>query len=201
MKKLITLVLVTAILSLSLISCDLSFFNLDALGRRDEAEETVVMYGVGTHIHDLDHTCVYFASSGHMVLPRLKSGEEKPEFEVGDLIRVTFTTDKNGIPIMESFPGQFGAEADEIVVKEAEVDLYYLDNEFCYGDAIPDGGEIAVGETYILFTTVNGERKDVAEGEIIAVEEGTYSMKLLPYGEVEDVIKYRFEYGLSLDKK
>ena len=201
MKKLITLFLVAVILSLSLISCDTSFFSFDAFGRRDEIEETVVMYGVGTHIHDLDHTCVYFASSGHMVLPRLKSGEDKPSFQVGDLIRVTFTTDKNGIPIMESFPGQFGAEADEILVKEAEVSLYYLDNQVYYGDAIPDGGEIELGETYILFATVDGERKNLSEGEITKVENGLYTMRLELYGEAEDVLKYRFEYGLSLEKK
>lgn len=201
MKRFLALTLIAVTLSLSLISCDLSIFDMSGLGERDSNKETVVMYGVATNVGDIDHTCVFFANSGHMTLPRLASGEAIPEYAVGDLIKVTFKATEYGIPIMESFPGQFGAAAEDITVKSADVRIYYLEDELFYSDLISDGVEIAVGEEYTLFSTVEGKRKDVATGVVTERLDGSYTMSLLPFGDLEDFLMYRFEYGLSLDKK
>ncbi len=200
MKKFLSLILLTALICFSITSCNLSGLNLD-FGDRDSKEQTVIMYGVVTHLEDLNNTCVFFASSGHMTMPRLKSGEAVPEYEVGDLVKVVFTTDQYGIPVMESFPGQFGIEADEVEIKKADVSLFYEENIYFYSDRIPDDSDLTVGDSIILFSTVEGQRKELAEGELTDAGEELFTVELDSYGDLESILKYRFEHGLFIEKK
>ena len=199
MKKLLSLIL-SLIFCLTLVSCSFDF-SLDALGLRDKKEEKVVMYGIGVHLEDFNNTCIYFADAGHISMPRLKSGEPSPEFTVGDLIRVTFTTDENGIAIMESFPGQIGLGADEITVKPGEVDFYILEEERFFSDIIPEGLSLEVGDTLLLSSTALGAKKEVAEGVVTEQDGERYTVKLTSFGSDKDFFTYLFEYGFSVEEK
>ena len=201
MKKIISLILLSILLCLSLVSCDLSFFNLEALGLRDKKEQTVVMYGAVVYINDLNNTCVFFANGGHITMPRLKSGEAVSEYEVGDLVRASFTTDEYGIAIMESFPGQIGVGADEIVIKEANVNIYYVDSVLYYTDEIPEGLSLSEGDEVTLFSTVEGAKKELTLGKITETSDGLFTIEIDSFEVLEALLKHRFEYGVSVEKK
>lgn len=202
MKKIVSLILLTATLCLSLASCDLSQLDLSALGNRDEGKEkTVTMYGVVVHLEEFNNTCVYFASGGHITMPRLESGEKVSGYEVGDLVKASFTTVGDGVAIMESFPGQIGIGADEIVIKKASVNVFSIEEDIYYVDEIPEDATLSIGECVSLSSLKSGENKALAEGEITDTEGGLYTIKLKSYGDLETLFMHRFEYGLSFEKK
>ena len=194
MKKRVFALFILLSLCLFFTACNIDF------GYWDGSKDTIEMYGVTTHIKDLDHTCIYFPTAGHMVAPRLKDGKSAPEYSVGDLIKITFTEVSGDIPIMESFPGQFGAEAEKLEVKKASVGFEIKADSFVFSDNVPEGSEFAVGDKLELNVTVGGLPKHIAEGKITDLTEGRYTAELTLYGTAEEFLQYIFEYDLKVKK-
>ena len=195
MKKRVFALFILLSLCLSFTACNIDF------GDWDGSKRTVVMYGVATHIKDLDHTCIYFPTAGHMATPRLKEGKASPEYSAGDLIKVTFTEVIGDIPIMESFPGQFGAEAEKIEVKKANVGFEIKADSFIFSDNVPEGAELTVGDKLNFNVAVGGLPKHIAEGEITNLTGGRYTAELTLYGTAEEFLQYIFEYDLKAKKQ
>ena len=172
MKKIISAILLSVAL-LSLASCKLNFDGFDV----DAGGDGVSIYGVVTTVHDQNHTCLYFPSTGHIVMPRLKGAKPIPEYGIGDLVRISFDTAIENIPIMESFPGQFGIEAEEIVVKKADVGLKFTENSVFFTHDLPESTEASVGDGLSYTVSVENLQKHIASGEITELKDQLITIK------------------------
>ena len=147
MKKIFSLVILFAML-FSLCSCDLSWLIWGEVDWDAHQKVDPVYYGVGVHIKELDNTCVFIPKVGHVSMPRKADGEY-PEFEAGDVIEITFSS-RDDVAIMECFPAMFSADAKEVKVKGANVELTSCDSGYLITIDVPyTVSEPSVGETLI----------------------------------------------------
>lgn len=165
----------------------------------DHQVEDAVFYGVGAHIDDLNNTCVFVPRIGHVSMPNLKEGE-KPSFKEGDLIEMIFK--KSGdIAILESFPAQFGAPADEINVKSASIELEYGDCGFLITLDTPENlSDIRKGDSLVMKTKVADSGYLDKEYAAFTVSEATSERMTLSFDVTADELlkelmysEYRFE--------
>ena len=190
MKRLVATLLTVAALTLTLCACSLG--NIPDNGGNDEDNGAVAMYGVVTHIGELNNTCIFFPESGHMTVPRLKGGASSPEYNVGDVIRVVFTPGEYGIPVMESFPGQFGIEADSLTSRHTNAELSYVDGKWYFGEKAPSGVELTESETVNYFNVEKNEIYCVAT--VKSLNDGRYTVELDSSVNMTEFLE-RFFYG------
>lgn len=192
MKKLVLSILLIFMLCISVVSCS----NID-FKNREGSEKTRVFYGVAVHVKDFNHTCLYFPETGHMTMPMLKSGESSPNYKAGDLIKITFTV-SGDIPIMESFPGQFGAAADEILIKKSSIGYSFTEDGIFFSDKIPDDLPLAIGDKLIFNVVVENEEKNIAEGEITEISNDFFTTRLINNETDKEFLKFIFENDYSV---
>ena len=199
MKK-ISALLITLLCSLLITSCSIADIIWgDAVWDEDQKVNTVY-YGVGYHIDDLDNTCVYIPSVGHVAMPSTEDGS-RPNFKAGDLIKITFSGDED-IAILESYPAQFGARAEDVKVADANVGLEWSDEGFLITLDVPEDLS-GVKEADVLVmkklvtdgdTTLN---KDFSRAEVKGVRDGRMTLSFdVSADEVLEALfesEYRFE--------
>jgi hypothetical protein len=122
-----------------------------------------------------------------------------PEYAAA--LKITFKEDNRDIPIMESFPAQFGAEAEEILLKSADVGLTVTEDSVLFTHNLPENTEATVGDSLSYSVTCEGQEKHIASGEIIDISNGRCSALLSPYGTAEEFLKFIFEYELKISKE
>ena len=198
MKKIISAILLTLVFCLCFVSCDFSFNGFDVDGGEDS---TTVMYGVCIHIGDLNQTCVFFPGIGHMTLPALASGEEKPEFDVDDLVKITFGKNVDDIPIMESFPGQFGAKAEEILVKKANIGFEITDSGILFSHDASDGLSLSCEDEITLSVIKENLTKAIGEGKVTETKDGRFSANIDIFGTEKEFLSLIFENELKISRE
>ena len=196
MKKIISAILLSVTL-LSLASCKLGLDGFDV----DAGGDGVDIYGVVTTVHDQHHTCLFFPSTGHIVMPRVKGGKPIPEYGIGDLVKISFDTAIENIPIMESFPGQFGIEAESVSVKSDDVSYSLTEEGVYFSDKLPEGSDFKVGDDLIFSVRAEGEKKEIASATVTAIGDGKYTVLLESYGTGAEFFKFIYEYELNISKK
>ena len=200
MKK-ISFLLVILLSMLLITSCSIS--NIiwgDAVWDGHQKENTVY-YGVGYRIDDLNNTCVYIPSVGHVTMPSTKDGVS-PKFKVGDLVKITFSGGDD-IAILESYPAQFGVRAEGIEVMDASVGLEWSVDGFLITFDLPkNASDTKVADVLIMKTLVkDGDTsiyKDFAHAEVKEVRDG--KMTLTFDVSADKVLEVLFESEYHFEK-
>ncbi len=189
MKKTVA-ILTILIITLTLTSCSLFGELSDLIFKR---EETLICYGVVTHLDELDNTCLYVPRTGHISFPSLKDGSSA-EYDVGDIVKLTFTVKGGDLPIMESFPARFGQPADKAEVKDSAASIEFIDGKWLYDNDIPEGLDPRAGDEIII----NKGESEYARADVKAVSDGRFHLELRLSGEMKDFLGELFADGLSM---
>jgi hypothetical protein len=163
-------------------------------------------YGVVRHSEDFGGLLICIPDIGDVCIPAYEKcissfngsdPNEEDDYEIGDgdLLKIHFRYerhwDSHGVPIMETYPAQFGMKAHSIEVMRQGVEFEKVDTGYTFSFTEADN-KYSIGETlYVIYHHgYNGvdSRRKIAEGKVTAIQDGKVTLDLTLYTEAGEFL-------------